>query len=108
MFLFGTIPNEKRAFPDKWKIASRHYAVNGAFILHGSVNRPQNEQPFHIIVATDYGHTMAKSLILWVPNSNPNKIQQNIYLGLGYKGIVFCRNNGWTTQNMNKGPTVPK
>ena len=48
--LSGTNSNEKRAFPDKWKIASRHYAVNGAFILHGSVNRPQNEQPFHIIV----------------------------------------------------------
>ena len=59
MFCLGQILMKKKAFPDKWKIASRHYAVNGAFILHGSVNRPQNEQPFHIIVATAYGHTMA-------------------------------------------------
>ena len=50
MFCLGQILMKKKAFPDKWKIASRHYAVNGAFILHGSVNRPQNEQPFHIIV----------------------------------------------------------
>ena len=35
---------------------------------------------------TDYGHTKAKSLIqIPVPNK---------YLGCGYKGFVFCRNNG--------------
>ena len=39
--------------------------------------------------STDYGHTKAKSLILCGPNPNPNK-----YLGFGYKGLVFCRNNG--------------
>ena len=36
---------------------------------------------------TDYGHTKAKSQILFGPNVNPN-------LGVGYKGLVFCRNNG--------------
>ena len=39
-----------------------------------------------------------KSIILWGQNSNPN----------GYKGLVFCRNNGWIMENMDKGLTVPK
>ena len=26
----------------------------------------------------------------------------------GYKGLVFCRNNGWIMENMDKGLTVPK
>ena len=30
------------------------------------------------------------------------------YLGFGYKGLVFCRNNGWLMENMDKGLTVPK
>jgi hypothetical protein len=38
------------------------------------------------LVATDYGHTKAKSLILCGPNSNPIP---NSYLGCGNKGIVF-------------------
>ena len=38
---------------------------------------------------TDYGHTMAKFLILCDPNSNI----LNKYLGFGYKGLGFCRNN---------------
>ena len=48
-----------------------------------------------ICMYTDYGHTMAKFLILCSPNSNPkmNKYK-NKYLGLEYKGVVFCRNNG--------------
>ena len=50
---------------------------------------------------TDYGHTKAKSQILCGPNSNPN-------LGVGYKGLVFCRNNGWIMENMDKELTVPK
>ena len=37
-------------------------------------------------MSMDYGHTKAKSLILCGPNSN-------IYLGFGYKGLVFCINN---------------
>ena len=37
----------------------------------------------------DYGHTMAKS--------------QNKNLGFGYKGLVFCRNNGWLMENIDKG-----
>ena len=44
---------------------------------------------------TDYGHTTDKSLILCGPNSNP-------------KGLVFCRNNGWFMENMDKGLIVPK
>ena len=32
----------------------------------------------------------------------------NKYLGCGYKGLVFCRNNGWIMENMDKGLTVPK
>ena len=32
----------------------------------------------------------------------------NKYLEFGYKGLVFCRNNGWLMENMDKGLTVPK
>ena len=32
----------------------------------------------------------------------------NKYLGFGYKGLVFCRNNGGLMENMDKGLTVPK
>ena len=32
----------------------------------------------------------------------------NKYLGCGYKGLVFCRNNGWIMKNTDKGLTVPK
>ena len=32
----------------------------------------------------------------------------NKYLESGYKGLVFCRNNGWIMENMDKGLTVPK
>jgi hypothetical protein len=52
---------------------------------------------------TDYGHTMAKSLILCGLKSNPNK-----YLGCGYEGLVFCRNNGRLMENTDKGLTVSK
>ena len=41
---------------------------------------------------TDYGHTMAKFLILCSPNTNPNQKKRN--LGFGYKGLVFCGNIG--------------
>ena len=49
---------------------------------------------------TDYGHTMVEFLILCSPKSNliPNK-----YFGCGYKGFVFCRNNGWIMENIEKG-----
>ena len=43
--------------------------------------------------STDYGHMMAKSLILCGP--------------FGNKGIFFCRNNGWLMKNMDKGLTLP-
>ena len=29
-------------------------------------------------------------------------------MGFGYRGFVFCRNNGWLVENMDKGLTVPK
>ena len=29
-------------------------------------------------------------------------------MGFGYKGLVFCRNNGWLMENMEKGLTLPK
>ena len=32
----------------------------------------------------------------------------NMYLGFGYKGLVFCKNNGWLLEKMDKGFTVPK
>ena len=32
----------------------------------------------------------------------------NKYSGFGYKGLVFCRNNGWLMEIMVKGLTVPK
>ena len=34
----------------------------------------------------------------------------NKYLGCGYKlkGLVFCRNNGWIIENMDKRLTVAK
>ena len=32
----------------------------------------------------------------------------NKYFGCGYKGLFFCRNNGWLMKNMDKGLTLPK
>ena len=32
----------------------------------------------------------------------------NRYLGCGCKNLVFCRNNGWIMEKMDKGLTVPK
>ena len=43
-----------------------------------------------MLEVSDYGHMMAKSLILFGPNSNPKPKK---YLGFGYKGLHFCRNN---------------
>ena len=60
---------------------------------------------------TDYGHTMAKSLLLCGPNSNSIQIQipiPNKYLVFGYKVLFFCRYNCWLMENMDKGLTVPK
>ena len=54
---------------------------------------------------TEYEHTKAKSLILCEQNSNHNP---NKYLGYGCKGSVFCRNNGWIMENMDKGLSIPK
>ena len=30
------------------------------------------------------------------------------FLEFGYRGLVFCRNNGWWMEKMDKEPTVPK
>ena len=41
----------------------------------------------------------------------PAKIQlplPNNFLAFEYKGLVFCGNNGWLMENMDKEPTVPK
>ena len=62
---------------------------------------------FHVVCSalclnTDYRHTMAyfaAQIQIPIPNKN---------LGFGYKGLVFCRNNGWLMENMDKGLTVPK
>ena len=48
---------------------------------------------------------MARSLILCGLIQIPIPYK---YLGFGYKGLVFCRNNGWLMKNMDKGLTVPK
>ena len=36
-----------------------------------------------------------------IPNSTK-------YLGCGYKGLVFCRNNDWLMENVDKGLKVPE
>ena len=53
----------------------------------------QNEKrnaPSHGLVV----RVKAKSLLLWGSNSKKK-------LGFGYKGLVFCRNNGWIVENQN-------
>ena len=40
---------------------------------------------YTLVLPTNYGHMKAEFLILCGPNK---------YLGCGYKGFVFCRNNG--------------
>ena len=32
----------------------------------------------------------------------------NKYLGFGYKGLIFCRINGWIIEIVDKGLAVPK
>ena len=56
-------------------------------------------------INTDYGHTMAKSLIFEAQIQIQITIT-NKYLGFGYKGLVFCRNNGWLMENIDKGPQI--
>ena len=48
--------------------------------------------------------SLAKNKYLLLKNSNPNPK----YLGCGYKGLVFCRNNGWIMENIEKELTVQK
>ena len=47
------------------------------------------------VETTDYGHTKAKSQILFSPNLNPTPPKN-------------CRNNGWIIENMDNELTVPK
>ena len=51
---------------------------------------------------------MAKSLILANSLHPKFKSQSQIhkYLGCGYKGLVFCKNNGCLMENMDKGLTA--
>ena len=42
---------------------------------------------------------------LWPKFKFKSQCQINI-LGCGYKGLVFCRNNGWIMRNMDKGLKV--
>ena len=61
------------------------------FFIHlGLRNFPGIQEPhsnvYTWVLTTDYGHSKAKFLILCGPNK---------YLVCGYKGLVFCRNNGW-------------
>ena len=51
-------------------------------------------------VSTDYGYAMAKSPILCGSNSNPHINIWDLDL--------FCKDNGWLLENMDKGLTVPK
>ena len=55
--------------------------------------------------ATDYGYTMDNPYFVetQIQIPIPNK-----YLAWGYKGLVFCRNNGWLIENMDMGITVPQ
>ena len=48
----------------------------------------------------DYGHTMAKSLIFATQIQIPIPSK---YLRFEYKGLVFCRNNGWLLEKTDKG-----
>ena len=66
-----------------------------------------------LALPTDYGHTMAKLLILCGPNWGKFKFKSQSQINIwdvdtGYKGLVFCRYNGWFIEDMGKGLTVPK
>ena len=57
----------------------------------------------YLHLTTDYGHTMAKSLILYSPNSYPNTKSQ-IYFPLKCpKSLVFYTNNSWWMKNHGQG-----
>ena len=57
----------------------------------------------YLHLTTDYGHTMAKSLILYSTNSYPNTKSQ-IYFPLKCpKSLVFYTNNSWWMKNHGQG-----
>ena len=57
----------------------------------------------YLHLTTDYGHTMAKSLILYSPNSYPNTKSQ-IYFPLKCpKSLVFYTNKSWWMKNHGQG-----
>ena len=74
-----------------WNYESTKFSKNLSLIIYSYV------------LVTNYGHTMAKSLIICGPDSNL-KSQINIF----DLDLVFCENNGWLMENMDKGLTVPK
>ena len=54
------------------------------------------------LLATDYGQTKAKSLILWGPNSNPNPTQINVW-DVEIKAYFFVEIGiGWMLENWTK------
>ena len=57
----------------------------------------------HFSRNTDTRRLDLKFFVAQIQIPLPNK-----YLGVGYKGLVFCRNNGWIMENMDKELTVPK
>ena len=54
-------------------------------------------------LTTDTRRLNLKILAAQIQIPLPNK-----YLGVGYKYLVFCRNNGCIMENMDKELTVPK
>ena len=58
--------------------------------------RKNSSAQYDMIATTDYGHTKAKFIIPQIQIPIPNE-----YLGCGYKGLVFCSNNGWLMENMD-------
>ena len=58
-----------------------------------------------ISLGTDYGHITVEFLILCSPNSNPNP---KSIVWIWIQRLVFCRNNAWLMENMDKGLTIPK
>ena len=61
------------------------------------------KSPWYISRTTDTRRLNLKFFAAQIQIPLPNK-----YLGVGYKGLVFYRNNGWIMENMDKELTVPK
>ena len=82
------------------------HPCNLPLLINGMIDKWPKYSGHFLANSTNYGHLMAKSLILCSPNSNPKP--KWIFGMWSYKGLVFCRNNGWMMKNMDKGLTFPK